>query len=902
MKRVGLLAAVLLCIYLVSHAEQINVLFGEAHDELNTISWERALELDADHPEFRYFGRLAELLASEFTLERGLEPLTSSTLKGFHVVVIASPMSAFSNAEIDALDEFVDRGGGLLVVQDVGPEPSAGGNQLAELFGLHYRAGALCSDHRDWDAGSFRIAVEQSSHTIVQGINEFQMNWGCSIEHNGEGLVLLQTDEYAWQDLNGNRRKDTGEPQGPLIVAVALQVNEGRVVFIGDNAFHETGGDANRQLFRNALQWLAAPASQVAASVIPDFKVDPDVTFDSVVQISDGPQELSTDIKFYPNTRRAKPGDTVYWTLDLGDLEGPFTIVPEMNNDYSADQALEIDDTIMVLPFKYEDSNIYVPFVNVEDGNGIEHTVFTTNVLGVLPELEPMSRAVIKLPSPANPTGETLNAAHVMTFDHTLLDTKQGIQYVHDQATRWISAGVNLVVMEFLWFMSSGSAVVHIPIYSNSPWPSFWTGTISFDQVLRLTSLLHESGLHVAWRYAVNVSKDYSTAGRLRYLPDDESTYLDYQAQIKPLLAEIAELAGAELFGLDTENPAFAKAPESISILGQVKSVYTGLTFGSTMPGKNPADDHYDLIYLSADAAGYHPEGSEMKDWTYEDWVRAIRSQIRSTFLPIIEKHAKPMIFETFADYDRAYPQLQQFVYRATLDTLAATDAPIVGIVFHEFLLSPTFKPGIDFQPFGHPAEAVMKHYFTEVIPTHETFDFDVLPRPSVLEQIGNFEDEQELHNFALSSQGGWAGFSISSEAVEGQGALRIDFMSTNTEGSFAYYVLDHAFDSPQDWRSIGTLNFWMKNVSNPTSLIVSVFDADGDRFTSDLDIPEVDSWVFYTAALNEFVQPDWADHSDGRLDLSKVVRFAILERMFDERDHLTWFDGFYLGGSLEWP
>ena len=65
----------------------------------------------------------------------------------------------------------------------------------------------------------------------------------------------------------------------------------------------------------------------------PAFAIDPDVTLDSVVRIGDGPQVLSADIKFYPNTRRASSGDTVYWTLEIDanvDLVPPLSLVPEL--------------------------------------------------------------------------------------------------------------------------------------------------------------------------------------------------------------------------------------------------------------------------------------------------------------------------------------------------------------------------------------------------------------------------------------------------------------------------------------------------------------------------------------------------------------------------------------------
>lgn len=75
--------------------------------------------------------------------------------------------------------------------------------------------------------------------------------------------------------------------------------------------------DREGELRIYSVEVCTEPAEEVSIEqethATPAFAIDHDVTRDSVVQIGDGPQELSTDIKFYPNTRRAKPGDTVYW-------------------------------------------------------------------------------------------------------------------------------------------------------------------------------------------------------------------------------------------------------------------------------------------------------------------------------------------------------------------------------------------------------------------------------------------------------------------------------------------------------------------------------------------------------------------------------------------------------------
>jgi len=124
---------------------------------------------------------------------------------------------------------------------------------------------------------------------------------------------------------------------------------------------------------------------------------------------------------------------------------------------------------------------------------------------------------------------------------------------------------------------------------------------------------------------------------------------------------------------------------------------------------------------------------------------------------------------------------------------------------------------------------------------------------------------------------------------------------STNTAGAFAFYMLRRDFPSPQDWRNFDTINFWMRNRANPTSLLISLYDSDGDRFLAQLNIqyPEEGTWMLYSVSLRNLFHPDWAEEGNGVLDLGHVQAFSVLEMFFDEHDHDTWFDSFYLGGPL---
>ena len=243
-------------------AGRIDALFDEAHDEINTISEERASVINAAHPEWYYFGEMAECLSREgYILERGLSQFDSAFLAGFDVVVLATPREALTDSELASLLAFVQDGGGLLVAQDAFPPSDTGSNQIAGLLGAQFREGVLRSEHGDWDPESFGVDAVGSDHPIVQGARVFQMNWGCSIEATRDWGVLFQSKPDTWQDTDGNGRQDAGEPAGPLAVAVATQVGRGRVILVADNAFQQGMWSSNETFFTTGLGWLAEEAA-----------------------------------------------------------------------------------------------------------------------------------------------------------------------------------------------------------------------------------------------------------------------------------------------------------------------------------------------------------------------------------------------------------------------------------------------------------------------------------------------------------------------------------------------------------------------------------------------------------------------------------------------------------------
>jgi len=906
MRSVALVAG-LLCLSVVAHAGPIMVLFDEAHDELNTISWERALEVNPDHPEFQHFGKLNELPPSEFRVERGLEILDSSRLSGFDVVVIVSPMATFSEEEINALGDFVDHGGGLLVVQQAWPDPLGGGNQLAEIFGLRYRAGALCSEHSDWDAGSFRVSVARSSHSIVQGIDGFHMNWGSSIEATSEDDVLLQTDEYAWQDVNGNRRRDADEPQGPLTVAVAHQVNDGRIVFIADNAFHDNIWYANGPLFRNALEWLASLVQQNVASDIPSFDIGPDVTFDSVVQVGDGPQALSTDIKFYPNTRRIKPGDTVYWTLDLGDLEGPLAITAELNNDAIRDSFFTADESVITIPFTYETAAIYIPYVTVIS-EGSTRTIHTKNVLAVVPELEPRVGIALKVPTREDPVGDIVKGIQVLCLDEQRLGNDIGRSGVRAEIAKWAVAGVNLVMYNLALFVNSVDDNVTYPFYGDGG-PISFASTWSIDSLITMTEYAHDAGIRVAFRPHMLTSNDPSGSLRCHYAPSNPSLYFDYHIQLKSIYAELAETLGVCMFNVDSENPATSMLPEVTAVVEAVRTVYSGVvcnspTISNQSWGLSPLNQLVDALYVSI--GNYF---TDIRSAPATQLYGAQYTQMTNEILPILYRIGKPGIVETFVlgssqpagRLASSSPKHQQLGYQAILEYLAEEPSLLMGYTFWETNLDDRrYRSGFD--PFGHPAEAVLSTYFNNRIPEQRVFDFEEsLQTPAVLLVLEDFEGHVGSDSFAVAVPDGTVTISKDGgTSHQGRSSCHVAFALSSVT-SPTYYSLFRR-QQTMDWSGFHTFNMLVKTDGTNGDFRIQLWDQDGDRFTSTIAAPPAEfGWVLLTLRLTDLVQPAWCERGDGKLDVARIQAWSISQWSIEPgKRGDTWYDCFYLGGPLQ--
>jgi uncharacterized protein DUF6421/uncharacterized protein DUF4350 len=255
------------------------VLFDESHSEAWTIRRELAREMQPSHPEDSSYAVAAETLANrDFEVLPNPERLlTRETLAGADVLVIAHPSDPkweattnsrpprLSDLELDAIEEFVRGGGGLIALGET--EQEKYGNNLNDLlsrFGIEVSHCTVQDYRRYLSAPSWVLAeLENGSDGELESVDLLaRVHEACFYRtgtlalHNG-GRVIARTSPTA------------SPPKAPL--AAITQHGDGRVVVLADSDLF--GDDCigeldNESLWLNLVYWAAQPAFAGVQTVI----------------------------------------------------------------------------------------------------------------------------------------------------------------------------------------------------------------------------------------------------------------------------------------------------------------------------------------------------------------------------------------------------------------------------------------------------------------------------------------------------------------------------------------------------------------------------------------------------------------------------------------------------------
>lgn len=248
--------------------------------------------IDEAHRNFHTAGGrykpFADLITADgFQVTAGTAPFTATSLAAVQILVISNargepPASpAFTDAESDAVRDWVRAGGSLLLIADHAPMGSAAA-PLAHRFGVHMSATSTLDDKNylvDRGNRGFIVYTRESGgiaeHPITAGRNTAErlakvMTFtGQSLKGPDGSVALLRLADSARDRVAGSETETTsaaGRAQ-----AVAFTYGRGRVVVLGEAGMlsaqtvgpdrlpmgmNQPGID-NRQFALNIMHWLS---------------------------------------------------------------------------------------------------------------------------------------------------------------------------------------------------------------------------------------------------------------------------------------------------------------------------------------------------------------------------------------------------------------------------------------------------------------------------------------------------------------------------------------------------------------------------------------------------------------------------------------------------------------------
>lgn len=210
---------------------------------------------------------MAEFINHHFPLTRNFQEITPDLLSQHDILILKNATSPFSDAEVRAIRQFVDGGGGLYLMSE---HTNIFGNStyinpIAEEFGFSFRYDVLFDIEQKFEQLYFPPRI--APHPVVQQMPYFCFKVSCSIQPVSSRCESIITSWCAKaQDIyypSGNFyppvKDHTYMPFGAFLQMVGVKSGKGRVIGFTDSTTYsnfEAFFAGKPELLLGTLTWL----------------------------------------------------------------------------------------------------------------------------------------------------------------------------------------------------------------------------------------------------------------------------------------------------------------------------------------------------------------------------------------------------------------------------------------------------------------------------------------------------------------------------------------------------------------------------------------------------------------------------------------------------------------------
>jgi hypothetical protein len=164
------------------------------------------------------------------------------------VAIVLAPTEPYSETDRARIRAFLERGGTVVVAEDVG----TGGNRLLSALGTEMRFdGRIVADQRHHGPTvDMPLATNVSDSPYTAGVEGVMLNRGTVLTNTANATVVVRTSEFAYLDRDVDGEVDDNETLQTYPVAGVEAVGGGTVIAVSDPS-----------VFINAMQSRASNAA-----------------------------------------------------------------------------------------------------------------------------------------------------------------------------------------------------------------------------------------------------------------------------------------------------------------------------------------------------------------------------------------------------------------------------------------------------------------------------------------------------------------------------------------------------------------------------------------------------------------------------------------------------------------
>ncbi|ASJ07109.1 Gldg family protein [Thermococcus pacificus] len=192
------------------------------------------------------------------------ETITYEKLQEYDVLIITNPTDDISDEEAQAIQEFVENGGGLFILGDWYKYANTENlNAIVGKYGIKFNADELMDDEQNSGRPYYPfVGIYNKDHPAMKFVpDDWTMYYnGQTLTIGGSAVWLIKAYDTGYSvDADGNVVFEKGsEP----VIAAAVEVGTGRIIAYGSSkalsdSYYNKYIDSNWPFIKGALLWLA---------------------------------------------------------------------------------------------------------------------------------------------------------------------------------------------------------------------------------------------------------------------------------------------------------------------------------------------------------------------------------------------------------------------------------------------------------------------------------------------------------------------------------------------------------------------------------------------------------------------------------------------------------------------